>query len=62
MNANVFRNVLETALPADKVVSMARALKVVERQSLIAIDQLVTALVLVVSFARSSSAPPFSRR
>ena len=47
MDANVFRNVLKTALPADKVVSMARALKVVERQSLIAIDQLVTALVLV---------------
>jgi hypothetical protein len=46
MDASKLREVLLTALPPDKIMELARALGVVERESMIAIDELVNALVL----------------
>jgi hypothetical protein len=47
MDPTTLRLVLSTALPAGKVIEAARELGVVERQSLIRLDALVDALVLV---------------
>src|ERR1700739_4591782 len=46
MDASKLREVLTTALPADKIMELARVLGVVERESMIAVDELVNALVL----------------
>lgn len=46
MDPTTLREVLTTSLPRDKVIGLARELGVVERQSLIELDELVNALVL----------------
>lgn len=47
MDAAKLKEVLTTALPAERVMALARELGVVKRESVIELDELVNVLVLV---------------